>query len=360
MGKAPAFQFYVRDWLSDPQLRMVSPATRGIWIDMLCYMWESTTRGEITGDFGSFTRMLGVTSDEFQTFIDEAEVTGFADIEIVDIKITIKNRRMVRDEVQKNGNRDRQRRFREKGGGDPDRWTSIRVQILERDEYMCAYCGRKADTVDHVFSKSKGGGEEDWNLVACCKRCNMKKGDRTLEQSNMTFWKGFDISKINNGNTNNNTKVTPPSSSSSSSSYNSKELHITSPEPETDSGPPVVIIPLLDKSEYKIYQSDVDEWKEAYPAIDIMTELHKIRQWNKSNPKNRKRPAGIRRHITGWLGKAQDKAPRVNNGNTSFDSFELGFQAAEKGFLPNPPRDVDQEKWLEGYQWQKHKTESNR
>ena len=39
MGKAPAFQFYARDWLTDPELKMVSYQTKGIWIDLLCIMW---------------------------------------------------------------------------------------------------------------------------------------------------------------------------------------------------------------------------------------------------------------------------------------------------------------------------------
>ncbi len=49
---------------------------------------------------------------------------------------------------------------------------------------MCQYCGQPGRdlTVDHVIPK-RMGGRTDWeNLVCCCRRCNTKKGDKTLKQ----------------------------------------------------------------------------------------------------------------------------------------------------------------------------------
>jgi hypothetical protein len=43
--KAPAFQFYAMDWLTDPSLRLCSPETRGVWIDLLCFMFLSNEPG---------------------------------------------------------------------------------------------------------------------------------------------------------------------------------------------------------------------------------------------------------------------------------------------------------------------------
>ena len=54
--------------------------------------------------------------------------------------------------------------------------------ILRRDMRRCCYCSRSASTVDHVIPKSRGG-ESSWeNLVACCGPCNVRKGDKTVEQ----------------------------------------------------------------------------------------------------------------------------------------------------------------------------------
>lgn len=59
--------------------------------------------------------------------------------------------------------------------------------VLARDGYTCQYCGTKGKdlTIDHVIPRWKGGGHTWENLVACCRRCNLKKGDRTPPQARM-------------------------------------------------------------------------------------------------------------------------------------------------------------------------------
>lgn len=57
-----------------------------------------------------------------------------------------------------------------------------RAGLMARDGYRCAYCGACADTIDHVVPRSRGGGHEWENCVACCGRCNRKKADKLLEE----------------------------------------------------------------------------------------------------------------------------------------------------------------------------------
>ena len=64
-----------------------------------------------------------------------------------------------------------------------------RKNILIRDRYTCQYCSRVLPsaelTLDHVTPRSRGG-ESNWeNLVACCHRCNNRKGDRMPEDAGM-------------------------------------------------------------------------------------------------------------------------------------------------------------------------------
>jgi 5-methylcytosine-specific restriction endonuclease McrA len=59
--------------------------------------------------------------------------------------------------------------------------------VLRRDGHRCAYCGGHATTVDHILPRSRGGGDEWENLVACCVRCNNAKADRTPEEKGWTL-----------------------------------------------------------------------------------------------------------------------------------------------------------------------------
>jgi 5-methylcytosine-specific restriction endonuclease McrA len=63
--------------------------------------------------------------------------------------------------------------------------------VLLRDNCTCQYCGvapgRGGLTLDHLVPRSRGG-ETAWdNVVACCRPCNTRKGDRTPEEAGMTL-----------------------------------------------------------------------------------------------------------------------------------------------------------------------------
>lgn len=63
------------------------------------------------------------------------------------------------------------------------RWSKKR--LFERDGHKCAYCGKDANTIDHILPRSQGGDTTWNNTVASCFRCNNRKGNRTPEQANM-------------------------------------------------------------------------------------------------------------------------------------------------------------------------------
>lgn len=114
-GKAPAFQFYVKDWLSDVELKMASYTSKGIWIDILCYMWTSKIRGEISGSAEKIRQMVGCDRDEIIQFIDDVREFRFC-YEVTDDngKITLRNRRMYGEEKAKQDNKLRQQKHRDK------------------------------------------------------------------------------------------------------------------------------------------------------------------------------------------------------------------------------------------------------
>lgn len=108
-------------------------------------------------------------------------------------------------------------------------------------------------------------------------------------------------SEINCKQMNANVTVIQSNSYSYSESNNSPEVQ----------APSVLTMPLVDGSEFDIVQSDINEWQDAYPAVDVMQELKKMRLWCKDHPKNRKTKTGVRKFITGWLDREQNRGGKV-------------------------------------------------
>ncbi len=56
-----------------------------------------------------------------------------------------------------------------------------RRAVFARDQGKCQYCGKGAESIDHVIPRSRGGDHTWENVVACCRRCNTYKSDRLLK-----------------------------------------------------------------------------------------------------------------------------------------------------------------------------------
>jgi hypothetical protein len=100
----------------------------------------------------------------------------------------------------------------------------------------------------------------------------------------------------------------------------------TCPEPEKKQAaePPVLEIPLIKKDgSFLVYQADIDQWKDTYPGIDVLQTLKHIKQWNLDNPTKRKTKGGIRKHISIWLGREQDRGGNKFNDISSKSTEEI-------------------------------------
>lgn len=64
-----------------------------------------------------------------------------------------------------------------------------RRALFARDGWSCAYCGESGVrlTLDHVVPRSRGGPSVWENVVASCVPCNLRKGDRLLEEAAMAL-----------------------------------------------------------------------------------------------------------------------------------------------------------------------------
>ncbi len=60
-----------------------------------------------------------------------------------------------------------------------------RRAVFLRDGFRCQYCGAKAENIDHVIPRSKGGPHIWENVVAACRGCNGSKRNLTPREAGL-------------------------------------------------------------------------------------------------------------------------------------------------------------------------------
>lgn len=143
MSKLPSMPFYPGDWLKDPDLRRCSHELKGVWIDMLCLLWECDERGVfITAGVPwkdrEVAEAVGGNTDVTLRRIHELLAKRVARRRESDGAIF--SERMVRDEKTRGQIRLRVRRFR--GNGDvtqnvtqKKQRISYSVSISKKEKY---------------------------------------------------------------------------------------------------------------------------------------------------------------------------------------------------------------------------------
>lgn len=65
--------------------------------------------------------------------------------------------------------------------------ASVRVRVLDRNNFRCVFCGRSPATeagiklhIDHKIPFSKGGQTTIDNLQTLCQDCNLGKSDKAI------------------------------------------------------------------------------------------------------------------------------------------------------------------------------------
>ena len=78
-----------------------------------------------------------------------------------------------------------------------------RLAIYLRDGMACAYCGASVESgaklsLDHLTPHSKGGSNDETNLVTCCCRCNSARQTRSVASfaRGVAAWLNVDTSEI--------------------------------------------------------------------------------------------------------------------------------------------------------------------
>lgn len=86
---------------------------------------------------------------------------------------------------------------------------------------------------------------------------------------------------------------------------------------------PIFRLLMLNGEWYPVYQEEINQYRNLYPAIDVEQEYRNMIGWIDSHPNNRKTPNGMQKFINGWLSRAQDSArPEPHRQSNRFRNFE--------------------------------------
>lgn len=109
---------------------------------------------------------------------------------------------------------------------------------------------------------------------------------------------------------------------------------LQSSAPETAMNAPG--IPLTGGVEWRPTVDELNEWIKFYSAVDVIRELGRMRIWCQNNPDRKKTARGVRRFVTTWLDKEQNRAGQYTRGQqrqaTGADAyFEMAQEAMGNG-----------------------------
>ena len=69
--------------------------------------------------------------------------------------------------------------------------TNLREFIFSKTKGRCSYCGGKAEEIDHIIPRAKGGTNSTYNLTPACRSCNEKKSSLSLKEFGELMNKDF-------------------------------------------------------------------------------------------------------------------------------------------------------------------------
>lgn len=142
--------------MKDPAVSMLSPAARGIWWDFICVMHESDRSGMMTGSLPMLARLVRCSTEELSAALAELKACKTAEItEGKNGVVTVINRRMRREAIDRENAANRQKNHREKLGGGGG-VTPLSRDILQNLESEPEYSDKASKLVAPGANGGKG------------------------------------------------------------------------------------------------------------------------------------------------------------------------------------------------------------
>lgn len=130
MPKLSFMKWYPADWIQDT--RGLSLQAKGAWIDLLNFMWNSAQRGLWQGSYEELSWLIGTTVQTAQAIV--LELSKVADVKIENVSVTLKNRRMIKEDLSYKLASERQSRYRSNANNDRSvtaKTLDVRLKTLD-------------------------------------------------------------------------------------------------------------------------------------------------------------------------------------------------------------------------------------
>lgn len=161
--------WYPGDWLKDPAVSRCTPATRGVWMDLLCAMHESGRSGVLRGTPEEIARIARCSAPEAVQAIAEIHTSCVADVTYErDGHVTLINRRMKAEADKRLKDAHRQRKSRMSHAMSRDGPNDVALEYDNENETP-----KKEESLFERFwaefprgrRKSKGAARKAWDVA---------------------------------------------------------------------------------------------------------------------------------------------------------------------------------------------------
>jgi len=187
MDALPYYKWLWIDYRANRKVQRMPWQARGLYRELLDEFWSE---GSLPDDTERLAEVCGCTTEEFEQhwpvirpcFTLQDGVLINAKMDSVRTPVNLMRVLEIRSgAVRHIPRRDRIKRQK------PYRWAETRKRIFARDNFTCTYCNRIDSPLDcdHVVPVSKGGSDDDANLVTACRSCNRSRGSKSVEA-----WRG--------------------------------------------------------------------------------------------------------------------------------------------------------------------------
>lgn len=187
-AKLPWFKFFPSRWKGDTELSMCSPATRGVWIDLLCAMHQSGRTGILRGTFDQLARAARCSTAELSQALTDLQTTSAADVTIRNNDVTVVNRLMKQEDKERKDTALRVKKHRSNGECNADE-TGKKKEVRSKKKDLFKRTGSEdfhhtpdADCAIELMEMELHGAVE---FIA-----HLRKGLLTTARVN-DFWQAF-------------------------------------------------------------------------------------------------------------------------------------------------------------------------